>query len=228
MMTMLKSPPGRHQDAPRPAATSVSRVDQVADLVAIFEDSLNVCVLRRDPALAVERFVRSVLCAADRERTLRIKSEQLDAEALLAGQAGHPDAPAFVEDVRFLAQVYEDLSGAEEIGLRLVSSHQPLCPRFHVDRVGVRLICTYSGPGTEFLCQEDVDRRWLGHRADGRPDEASGLLRTPDAVQRMQPFDIGLLKGEAWPGNHGRGAVHRSPPVAPSDTRRVFVTIEGL
>lgn len=225
---MLQAPLVRHQDECRTPATSVSRVDQVADLAAIFEESLNVCVLRRDTALAVERFVRSVLCAADRERTLRIGSEQIDAEALLEGQAEHPDAPAFVEDVRFLAQVYEDLTGAEELGLRLVSSHQPLCPRFHVDRVGVRLICTYSGPGTEFLCQKDADRRWLGHRADGRPDEASGLLRTPDAVQRMQPFDLGLLKGEAWPGNQGRGAVHRSPSVASSATRRVFVTIEGL
>lgn len=224
---MLQSPLVRDQDERRLSASSVSRVGQVADLVAIYEDSLNVCVLRRDPARAVERFVRSVLCAADREHTLRIRSEQIDAEALLAGQAEHPDAPAFVEDVRFLAQVYEDLTGAEELGLRLVSSHQALCPRFHVDRVDVRLICTYSGPGTEFLCQKDVDRRWLGHRADGRPDEASGLLRTPDAVQRMQPFDVGLLKGEAWPSNQGRGAVHRSPPVPTSGTRRVFVTIEG-
>ena len=225
---MLQPALGPPQGATRPPATSVSRIDQVADLVAIYEDSRNVCVLRRDPVLAVERFVRSVLRKEDRERTLRIRSEQIDAKELLAGQAEHPDAAAFVQEVRFLAQVYEDLLGAQELGLRLVSSRQPPCPRFHVDRVGVRLICTYCGPGTEFLCHEDVDRRWLGHRADGRPDEARGLLRTPDAVQRMRPFDIGLLKGETWPGNQGRGVVHRSPPVALSDLRRVFVTIEGL
>lgn len=224
---MLQAHLSSHQAAPL-APTSISRVDQVADLVVIYEEAINVCVLHREADRAVERFARSVLGTSELERTLRLPSGRLDAQALLGEHAQHPDSLPFIEEIRWLARLYEDLTGAEEVGIRLASSHQPLCPRFHVDRIGVRMVCTYCGAGTEFIDHEDVDRRWLGRSADGQAEEACGLYRTPHAVQRMQPFDIGLLKGEAWPGNEGRGIVHRSPAVPPSAARRVFVSIEGL
>lgn len=225
---MLKAPLSSCQATPVPAATSVAWLDQVADLIAIYEDRINVCVLRREADLEVERFAQSVLGSVEVERILRLPSEQLSVQALLGDNAQHPDAPPFVEEIRWLARLYEDLTGAQEVGIRLASSHQPLCPRFHVDRVGVRLVCTYCGPGTEFLSHTDVDRRWLGHRADEQTGGESGLYRAPRDVQRMRPFDIGLLKGEAWPGNVGRGIVHRSPAVPTSAARRVFVSIEAV
>lgn len=64
--------------------------------------------------------------------------------------------------------------------------------------------------------------------ADEQTGGESGRYRAPRDVQRMRPFDIGLLKGEAWPGNVGRGIVHRSPAVPTSAARRVFVSIEGV
>ncbi|WP_433927203.1 DUF1826 domain-containing protein [Sorangium cellulosum] len=44
-------------------------------------------------------------------------------------------------------------------------------------------------------------------------------------LQRMAPFDVGLLKGEVSPGNQDRGAVHRSPP---GTSPRVVVTLDAL
>jgi SAM-dependent methyltransferase len=94
-----------------------------------------------------------------------------------------------------------------------------MCPGFHVDRVGIRLVCAYVGPGTEWLPEPQVDRVALGRREPG------GVLRL-GAPARLAIGAVGLLKGEAWPGNEGRGAVHRSPPVAAGE-RRVLLTIEG-
>jgi hypothetical protein len=37
-----------------------------------------------------------------------------------------------------------------------------------------------------------------------------------------------LLKGDAWPGNEGRGAVHRSPAVRGNDAKRVLLAIDPL
>jgi hypothetical protein len=102
-----------------------------------------------------------------------------------------------------------------------------MCPRFHVDRVTLRVVSTYQGRGTELVAHEHVDRRYLGHAARGAADEESGLLRVPGCVCVARPFDIVLLKGEAWPDNAGRGAVHRSP-AASAEAPRLVMTLDPL
>lgn len=36
---------------------------------------------------------------------------------------------------------------------------QQSCPRFHADTVGMRCLCTYAGPGTQFVANRHVRRR---------------------------------------------------------------------
>jgi hypothetical protein len=102
-----------------------------------------------------------------------------------------------------------------------------MCPRFHVDRVLVRLCTTYCGADTEYLANADADRRRLGFAAGGRPDETSGLLRDGAKIARAATGAIVVLKGEAWPGNAARGAIHRSPATA-SDAQRLVLTLDAL
>ncbi|WP_280109885.1 DUF1826 domain-containing protein [Azospirillum sp. B506] len=42
----------------------------------------------------------------------------------------------------------------------------------------------------------------------------------------MSAGDVALLKGEGWPGNRGRGLVHRSPPAAPSGAPRLLLCLD--
>jgi hypothetical protein len=115
--------------------------------------------------------------------------------------------------VRTLSHAFAELVGASRLGVRLLRLDAPMCPRFHTDFVGVRLLTTYCGPGTEWLDDADVDRSRLGHRSGGEPDERSGLLRPGTVVRQLPEGAVGLLKGEAWPGNAAHGVVHRSPAV---------------
>nr|WP_255671442.1 DUF1826 domain-containing protein [Corallococcus sp. AS-1-6] len=110
--------------------------------------------------------------------------------------------------------------GAGSLGVRLHTLGRDLCPRFHVDRVGVRLLCTYAGPATGWLENPQVVRSALG------PD---GQVARPGAfVRPLERFDVALLKGEAWPGNIGNGVVHRSPAIAKDRMRRLFFSIEAV
>jgi hypothetical protein len=88
------------------------------------------------------------------------------------------------------------------------------------------MICTWQGPATEWLEHEDVDRRTLGRHGNqvlaGHPEFAHAHAR----VRRLSAFDVGLMKGEAWPGNAGRGLVHRSPD--PVGEPRVMITLDAL
>nr|WP_239015084.1 DUF1826 domain-containing protein [Archangium violaceum] len=185
--------------ATRQPPPSFVTVEQVADLTAIFEEHLNVCVWER-PADAVLSYWLEEVCAT--HRFLQVRETRVGDAELGGVLAPLPDSPGrerFRQELAGLVELYADLFGAERVGVRLGTLDAPMCPRFHVDRVGVRLLCTYTGAGTEYLDEADVQHSPL----DARPGAVT---------RRMAPFAVGLLKGEAWPGNEGHGAVHRSPP----------------
>ncbi|WNG44226.1 DUF1826 domain-containing protein [Archangium minus] len=198
--------------ATRLSPPSVITVEQVADLTAIFEKHLNVCVWERPADAALAHWLEEV-CAT--YRFLQVRETRVGDAELGGVLAPLPDSPGrerFRQELAGLVELYADLFDAERVGLRLGTLDAPMCPRFHVDRVGVRLVCTYKGAGTEYLDEADVQHSPL----DARPGAVP---------RRMAPFAVGLLKGEAWPGNQGQGAVHRSPP---GSELRMFLSLDLL
>ena len=140
---------------------------------------------------------------------------------------GLAEFPHLAEDIRFWSEVLVELTGCRRVGLRLAVMDAPMCPRLHVDRVTLRLVITYVGPGTEFVSSHQVERSQLGHRSGHRVDDESSVLLEPGCIQGAKTFDVVLLKGEAWPDNEGAGAVHRSPPMAGPGARLVM-TLDPL
>jgi hypothetical protein len=134
---------------------------------------------------------------------------------------------ALAADIVLLAEVLSELLDATTIGFRLEVVGKAMCPRLHVDRVGIRLLCTYRGPGTEWVEDASVDRRFLGAAAGGKPDDVSGLLLGRHRIETIPPFAVALLKGNLWQGNDGRGIVHRSPALADKDVPRVLLAMDA-
>lgn len=216
----------RHEVSSAPGRGSSTRlVTEIAGLAEIAEPEVNVCVLRRAADEELAAFVRAQLLPRDLAASAVVDPGAPDLEALVAGAPPSPGREAFLQDARLLVEVFADLLGCPRVGVRLVRLTEAMCPRLHVDRVIARLVTTYAGPGTEWVEQADVRRELLGHGAKGQSDEASGVLREGARVEQMTPFAVGLLKGEDWPGNLGRGAVHRSPAGAPP---RVLLTLDAL
>jgi hypothetical protein len=134
---------------------------------------------------------------------------------------------ALAADIALLAEILGDLLGAPSICLRLEVVGKAMCPRLHVDRVGIRLLCTYRGPGTEWEEDTSVDRRFLGVAVGGVPDDVSGLLPAGHQIEAIPTFAVALLKGSLWQGNNGRGIIHRSPAVGPSEAPRVLLAMDA-
>ena len=84
-----------------------------------------------------------------------------------------------------------------------------------------------SSTSHRFVSNEHVDRSKLGHAAKGMRDEESGLLSSVQRILAADEGELVLLKGEAWPDNGGRGAVHRSPAVSDA-TPRLVLTLDPL
>jgi hypothetical protein len=96
------------------------------------------------------------------------------------------------------------------------------CPLFHVDRVKLRLLCTLRGAGTEWIANDKVNRNQLGHGNNRR------ILKDDAIVYEVDPFQICILKGEAFPRNRANGIVHRSPAVQDQVQGRWFLRADFL
>ncbi len=208
-------------------SASVGGSAVVADHPSVFEhvfaDGVNVCIWNRpsDPILA--QYLESA-GSGSWERRARVAVADPQFEELLAGFKGDLGRVRWVTELTALVDLFATLTDARTVGLRVTATDRATCPRFHSDQVGLRLLCSWLGEGTEWLAEEDVIRE----PAEG-PDMsarfAAGPVRPGGVVRRMLPFAVGVFKGDVWPGNEGRGAVHRSPqPVG----RRVFVSLDEL
>ncbi len=106
-------------------------------------------------------------------------------------------------DLARLVGHFAAVTGQPTLRIRLEHVTDDACRKFHVDAVGLRLLCTYAGLGTEWI------------------DPAG-------SVHRMAPLQVGLFKGAAYPDN-APCIWHRSPPVAhrpPSRRSRLLLCLD--
>tara|TARA_B100001540_G_scaffold298146_1_gene301423 strand:+ start:765 stop:1265 length:501 start_codon:yes stop_codon:yes gene_type:complete len=142
-----------------------------------------------------------------------------DLRALLCRQDLDPEAFRYWQaDMCSLPRHFFTISHAREAQFRLATTDADDCRRLHVDRRRLRLICTYQGPGTQWLADAQVNRTALAQCA---PNDA--VLRHGEPSQ-FEPFWVGLMQGD--PGNNGQGLVHRSPPIAGSGQVRVLFCMD--
>jgi hypothetical protein len=197
---------------PAPPRCLALLTETVADLAGILEPGCGVAVLRRPPQRAIVAYLDAAAAEGRLGGGFRfvLASGETPFAALLPEGPGRD---AMVRDLAELAELYADLLGCPRIGLRWEVTSSAMCPRFHTDRVGIRLLCTYRGPGTEWIDPA---------AADPGAEIAAGRIR------HARPFELVLLKGESWPGHEGAGAVHRSPGVPPEAAPRVLLALDAL
>ncbi|MCL7942452.1 DUF1826 domain-containing protein [Marinobacter sp. ATCH36] len=194
--------------------------DQPECLTEIFRDEVNLAVWNRALHPRIAPFVEELTAWEGRLERFVSLSKGDSAETALPNWAMTiKGAEAWIDDANELIEMYRCLFEPETVGLRLHVLKGTMCPRFHVDRVPVRLLCTYRGVGTE----------WLPEGSVTRPDTPGPLpdqLVDPGSVGRLATGAVGLLKGEAWEGNEGRGLVHRSP--SPGNHPRLVLALDWL
>jgi hypothetical protein len=201
--------------------------DNLADLAQIYQPAINLCVVERQVDDELERFVGHLLRLANPVSFV----ESIDFASFnffsLLPHAGHlPGYRAFCQDVARLTALFCDLFELKRVGLRLRTLDHAMCPKFHVDSVTCRMVCTYGSVGTEWLEEAYVDRSKLGSGSGGLNDERSGLIKDMDAIHAMPGYAIGLLKGSCWEGNEQHGAVHRSPRSTHNSPKRLLLTLD--
>jgi hypothetical protein len=198
-------------------------------LSAIYSDHVNLAEWRRDLPLPVLKYAYDLAHQFPgytlQQQLPAAVDETLLLEHLPVADKEHDGHRLnFARDLCVLCDMYACLFDLEVIGLRLSVLNKAMCPRFHVDQIVCRMICTYLGEGTEWLPEHAVNRHALGHAHNS---ETTVQAHRETETQQLAHGSVALLKGEKWPGNAGRGIVHRSPAVASGQTRLV-VTLDPV
>jgi len=197
--------------------------DRPAELRGILNPGVNLCLWRRRVQPEVTRELSRLRASHLPDVRCRTSPASFNenVSTLLTQQGLDPVAfQNWRDDLRGLADLFFSVSGGRDVVLRLETTDDDGCRRFHVDRTHLRLLCTYRGPGTEWLTNEQVDRDAQGN---GAPNERIIRFGEPS---RFEPFWVGILKGDAFPGNAGLGLVHRSPQIAGSGQTRVLFCLD--
>lgn len=194
-------------------------LDSVQVFEQLFAEGVSLCVWNRPPDAGLVSFLRRCL-GQSFASTQKCRIGQ-DIHGYVPPQLRtREDWQLLATELGGLVDLFSTLADTDTVGIRLLLTSTQPCPRFHSDRVSLRMICTWAGPGTEWLEKRDL----VSNRtAAGLPPDQS--VAPGAVIHEMQPFAIGVFKGELWPS--GTSVLHRSPVVA-ADGWRAMVSIDAL
>ena len=177
----------------------------------------------RSPQPDITAYLKSVICNI-RKVKCEIEDTFEPKELFEKLHAALPDSTIpdvkeiFIQDVIRLGSLFFDMTLHAKMTLQILPVNSNMCRLFHEDYYRQRLLCTYLGPGTEWLDHDNVNRAGLGRGRNGN------IVKDPSRINRANTFDVILLKGARSEG--GFGIVHRSPPVEHTGQIRVLLKID--
>ncbi len=130
-------------------------------------------------------------------------------------------APAFKDDIVRLVRCFSNLTGSDSLRLLLGRINSNMCRRFHTDINSLRLLCTYSGPGTLWLPNDNINFKAMAQKGTD-----PGIALDKSKIQQVGAGEIVILKGAVYPGENTQACVHRSPTIEESGETRLLLRLD--
>ncbi len=187
-----------------PGACAAVSADQAVLLEILRPEVALALWLRPEPA-GWRRMTAPLLSAAP----FRAACEDAPTAAVdgVLAALGWPVPVALAADMTRLATMFAAIIGKDRVRVRLDGVTHDSCRHFHMDAIGLRLLCTYRGAGTQWtMCGPEC--------------------RAP---HQAPACSVALLKGSRHAPPPPAGCLHRSPPVShlPEDKRaRILLCID--
>lgn len=184
-------------------------------LLDIRRAEVNLAIWHRDLPTGLTRALRGLCAAAPFAAVAEdVPDTVLDAVAAKLPAAAPLDLLLDIQRLAALFAAIADTGGTVRVRLEGITG--PACHRWHADAVGLRLLCTYRGAGTE----------WLPLAGGAAAARALHSAPPPCAAASIATGAVAILKGEGFAGNAGFGCIHRSPPAGPGERARLLLCID--
>jgi len=124
-------------------------------------------------------------------------------------------------DIILLLHLFKDITKANSFRVVLETVNTNMCRKFHTDINDLRMLCTYSGPGTLWLEDDNLNRKALDTCGD---NECIVLDETK--IHQAKTGSVVILKGAIYPIEGTKAIVHRSPTIEETGERRLLLRID--
>lgn len=126
-----------------------------------------------------------------------------------------------LEDIKGLLHHFKDVTAAQDFRLQLATVNTNMCRKFHTDVNDLRMLCTYSGPGTLWLTDENINQEALN-----TPRSEAPVFKDESKIQQAKTGSVLILKGAIYPKKGTNAVVHRSPTIEESGEKRLLLRID--
>ena len=125
----------------------------------------------------------------------------------------------FISDIVRLYTLFTSQTVRKRVRMQIEVVDSDMCRYFHIDNYRQRLLCTYRGPGTEWLDPDNVNLDCLGNGCNNH------IAKDMDKINRAKTFEVLLIKGAKYEGKD-KSVVHRSPPIKKDRLKRILLKID--
>lgn len=186
-------------------------------LDCIHQRDINIAIYERD----IEDMSREISNLLNRSIELNLSGDLPTVLDSLKTTLHPGEYHLLCKDIEVLLHVFKEVSGAESFRLLLATVNTNMCRRFHTDLNDLRMLCTYSGPGTLWLSEDNVNREALESCGDNQ-----SIVIDENQIHQAKTGSVVILKGALYPSEGTKAIVHRSPTIEEIGEKRLLLRID--
>ncbi|MEM9328705.1 MAG: DUF1826 domain-containing protein [Bacteroidota bacterium] len=183
----------------------------------VHQREVNIAIFNRD----IVAFQGELDRLMDKDIELRASGPMEDVSSAITQAEALHDYPLIQEDLKALLQLFGAVTGASSFRLLLATVNSNMCSKFHTDINDLRMLCTYRGPGTLWLTEDNINRDALDCC-----DEEDCLIIDEGRIQQAATGAVVILKGAIYPKEDTTPVLHRSPTIEESKESRLLLRLD--
>jgi hypothetical protein len=213
-------------------STTPVRHDQTSDssgvLFAIGTTGVNLSIWQR-PASPPCLAAINALLSAPYEVALDLdpaENEKIKASvnSLVRGRCDPASARALAEDIGSLVGLFCGVADTHHARVRLERVEDDGCGLFHADTLRLRMLCTYAGPGTEWIENDNARYDQLGSRGRSIQEANRAIVVDEEKIRHIAPWHVAVFSGRLREDT--LPLIHRSAPVRSEKDYRIRLCID--
>lgn len=126
-----------------------------------------------------------------------------------------------IQDIEHLLLLFKEISNVNSFRLLLATINTNMCRRFHSDNNDLRMLCTYSGPGTLWLTEDNINQKALNALEGNK-----SIVIDENKIQQAKTGSVVILKGAIYSKETTEAVVHRSPTIEETGEKRLLLRID--
>ncbi len=187
--------------------------NKASDLNDIHKKGINISIFKRDITF-LNKEIQELIFSKIK---YQIKGTDNEVINFISKKLIQKNCQNLLTDIIFQVRLFQKITKSSNISLFLSTINSNMCRKFHTDINDLRLLCTYFGPGTLWIKDNDFI---------SKKNNALDFKCDKENIQQVETGDISILKGSIYRCDQTSAIFHRSPSIEESGQKRLLLRLD--